>query len=104
MVCVIVVIAMVENTEVKEAVESRTSFTDVYIDSDEHQFVYAMINDNTGMKFELPLGFTQDKDEDDVSYLVWEDHLFRQVYYFHFLVVYHLQILLQSQIHLYEVV
>lgn len=60
---------MVENTEVKTALENRTEFNEVFIEGLSDQFVYAMVSDNTGMKFELHL-----EDGNDVAYLVWEDN------------------------------
>lgn len=63
---------MVDLKEVKNALDNRTEYENVKIEED--RFVYAKINDNTGMKFELPVGFNEDKENDNVAYLVWEEN------------------------------
>lgn len=56
--------------KIKENVEKNTKYNEVTIEGASDQFVYAMITENTGMKFELP----QRDNTENISYIVWKDN------------------------------
>jgi hypothetical protein len=65
--------ALKDRTEdIESALKNRTELNDIKIKED--VFVYAMVEEDTGMKFELPTEDEYKVYSSDVAYLVWEEN------------------------------
>jgi hypothetical protein len=57
---------MVSKSELKSALESKTDYSEVTIE--ENSFVYAMVSEDTGLKFE------EQRFDDEFAYNAWKDN------------------------------